>query len=358
MEKKNKYLVSTWRWKFRYFRPRRKKREKFNIVKFLRKKRIERKLIRQKVVYSSLKKRWFEKSLLKKKLENEPFSFYQGLVPLTFINRYRYFLESLNKKVEIEVIFQNYFLKDYLNKTCWSLLVTTNKFKSFFRPLMEQKVLSFFIRQIGLTLVRYRKNLSMKKKFRLLKSIRKKKGVLSRIRVRKITRALLGKKKKVKKRFLPRVIDKSFGLVNHWITFKVTQNNSFMTVINKEGEVLLWHSAGQSGFKGPRRSTPYASRMTGIAFFKKLIQSLRRELGGSLKTRRGKKKYPPVVFGFLMKSGRKRKVKMLLKGFLEMMKRTRRNRRTGRIPNIKLKCIIRKQRFSHNGLRKKKKRRL
>jgi ribosomal protein S11 len=356
MEKKNKYLISSGRWKYRYVRPRRKKRIRLDALRIIRKNKIERKLIKQKFVDSSLKKRWFEKSLLKKKLEKEPFLFTQQLVPLTFLKKYKLFLGALGKRVDIEVIVQNYFLKNYFNHSFWFLY--SNNFKLFFRPLMEQKVLSFFIKQIGLTLVRYRKSIFMKKRLILLKKSQKKKRIFSEKKVLKAIRDVLDPKKeksKKKKKVLSSFIDKSISLVNHWITFKVTQNNSFITVIDKEGEVLLWHSSGQSGFKGPRRSTPYASRMTGIAFFKKLVKSLRKELLGYGK---GKKKYPPIVFGFLMKSGRKRKVKMLLKGFFEMMKRTRLNRRAGRIPNIKIKCIMIKQRFSHNGLRKKKKRRL
>jgi small subunit ribosomal protein S11 len=36
-------------------------------------------------------------------------------------------------------------------------------------------------------------------------------------------------------------------------------NNTLVTVTNEDGEVLSWGSAGASGFKGTRKSTPYAA---------------------------------------------------------------------------------------------------
>lgn len=146
-----------------------------------------------------------------------------------------------------------------------------------------------------------------------------------------------------------------FDIIPNWITYKVTQNNVFITVLNSKGNVVLWHSAGQSGFKGPRRSTPYAAQATGVSFFKKLLKKLRLEKPIFIKGKRNFRKY---IFGFLIKSARKRKVKMLLKGFFDMMKKTKRRRIKGILPKLQVKCIIRKERVSHNGLRKRKARRL
>ena len=36
-------------------------------------------------------------------------------------------------------------------------------------------------------------------------------------------------------------------------------NNTLITVTNDRGETLAWHSSGASGFKGTRKSTPFAA---------------------------------------------------------------------------------------------------
>jgi|SRR3989304_9420190 len=38
-----------------------------------------------------------------------------------------------------------------------------------------------------------------------------------------------------------------------------TFNNTLVTITDQEGNTLLWNSAGASGFKGARKSTPYAA---------------------------------------------------------------------------------------------------
>jgi small subunit ribosomal protein S11 len=40
-----------------------------------------------------------------------------------------------------------------------------------------------------------------------------------------------------------------------------TFNNTLITVTDPNGNVLAWTSAGQSGFKGSRKSTPYAAQI-------------------------------------------------------------------------------------------------
>lgn len=39
-------------------------------------------------------------------------------------------------------------------------------------------------------------------------------------------------------------------------------NNTIITVTDLNGEVISWASAGASGFKGPRKSTPYAAQVS------------------------------------------------------------------------------------------------
>ncbi len=40
---------------------------------------------------------------------------------------------------------------------------------------------------------------------------------------------------------------------------KATFNNTIVTVTDSTGQTLMWGSAGASGFKGARKSTPYAA---------------------------------------------------------------------------------------------------
>ncbi|MEK7072637.1 MAG: 30S ribosomal protein S11 [Patescibacteria group bacterium] len=42
---------------------------------------------------------------------------------------------------------------------------------------------------------------------------------------------------------------------------KSTYNNTIVTFTDQNGNVLSWSSAGQCGFKGPKKSTPYAASM-------------------------------------------------------------------------------------------------
>jgi small subunit ribosomal protein S11 len=42
-----------------------------------------------------------------------------------------------------------------------------------------------------------------------------------------------------------------------------TFNNTIVTMTDLQGGTIAWASAGTSGFKGSRKSTPYAARMAG-----------------------------------------------------------------------------------------------
>ncbi len=42
---------------------------------------------------------------------------------------------------------------------------------------------------------------------------------------------------------------------------KATFNNTSVTITDTKGDVLCWSSAGSSGFKGSRKSTPFAGQM-------------------------------------------------------------------------------------------------
>ncbi len=48
-----------------------------------------------------------------------------------------------------------------------------------------------------------------------------------------------------------------YGQAHVFATF----NNTIVTLSDQSGNVLTWASAGTSGFKGSRKSTPYAARL-------------------------------------------------------------------------------------------------
>ncbi len=48
-----------------------------------------------------------------------------------------------------------------------------------------------------------------------------------------------------------------YGQVHVYATF----NNTIVTLTDQQGNALAWGSAGTAGFKGSRKSTPYAARV-------------------------------------------------------------------------------------------------
>jgi len=69
------------------------------------------------------------------------------------------------------------------------------------------------------------------------------------------------KKKKVKKNVLS-------GIAHIQATF----NNTIITISDKEGNVVTWASAGTRGFKGSRKSTPFAAQMAAEDAAKKAME--------------------------------------------------------------------------------------
>ena len=57
-------------------------------------------------------------------------------------------------------------------------------------------------------------------------------------------------KKKIKKNI-------TTGIASVYATF----NNTIVSIADTEGNVISWASAGQKGFKGSRKSTPYAAQI-------------------------------------------------------------------------------------------------
>jgi len=50
---------------------------------------------------------------------------------------------------------------------------------------------------------------------------------------------------------------------------KTSFNNTLVTLTDKDGNVIAWESAGSAGFKGSRKSTPFAAQVTAEACAKK-----------------------------------------------------------------------------------------
>ncbi len=57
-----------------------------------------------------------------------------------------------------------------------------------------------------------------------------------------------------------------------------TFNNTIVTITDPQGAVICWASAGQSGFKGSRKSTPYAAQMTADSAARKAMENGMRSL--------------------------------------------------------------------------------
>ena len=70
------------------------------------------------------------------------------------------------------------------------------------------------------------------------------------------------KKKKVKKNILT-------GIAYVQSTF----NNTIISIADTSGNVISWASAGQKGFKGSRKSTPYAAQIAADAAASKALES-------------------------------------------------------------------------------------
>ena len=56
-----------------------------------------------------------------------------------------------------------------------------------------------------------------------------------------------------------------------------TFNNTIITVTDRQGNVLTWGSAGTAGFKGSRKSTPYAAQLAAQETGKRAVDMGMRE---------------------------------------------------------------------------------
>lgn len=61
------------------------------------------------------------------------------------------------------------------------------------------------------------------------------------------------------------------------VHIKSSFNNTIVSVSDQEGNVIAWESAGTLGFKGSRKSTPFAAQMTAESVANKAMdQGMRR----------------------------------------------------------------------------------
>ena len=73
------------------------------------------------------------------------------------------------------------------------------------------------------------------------------------------------KTKKVKKK-IKKNITSGIAFVN------ATFNNTIITIADDSGNVIAWSSAGSKGFKGSRKSTPYAAQIAADAAASKALE--------------------------------------------------------------------------------------
>jgi small subunit ribosomal protein S11 len=74
------------------------------------------------------------------------------------------------------------------------------------------------------------------------------------------------KKKRVKKKV--KRVD-AHGIAH----VKATFNNTIVTITDTNGNVISWSTAGKSGFKGSKKSTPFAAQLAASASAKEAIDA-------------------------------------------------------------------------------------
>ena len=79
--------------------------------------------------------------------------------------------------------------------------------------------------------------------------------------VSKVKKSSYSKKKKIKK-----------NILNGIAFVQSTFNNTIISITDTNGNVISWASAGQKGFKGSRKSTPYAAQIAADAAASKALE--------------------------------------------------------------------------------------
>ena len=73
------------------------------------------------------------------------------------------------------------------------------------------------------------------------------------------------------------------NILNGIAYIQSTFNNTIITIADTSGNVIAWASAGQKGFKGSRKSTPYAAQVAADAAAAKAIECGMRVLSVEVK---------------------------------------------------------------------------
>ena len=60
----------------------------------------------------------------------------------------------------------------------------------------------------------------------------------------------------------------TYGVVH----IKSSFNNTIVALTDKEGNVIVWESAGSAGFKGSRKSTPFAAQLAAEAAARRAME--------------------------------------------------------------------------------------
>ena len=80
-------------------------------------------------------------------------------------------------------------------------------------------------------------------------------------KVKTVKKSSYSKKKKAKK-----------NVLNGIAYVQSTFNNTIVSIADTDGNVISWASAGQKGFKGSRKSTPYAAQVAADAAAVKALE--------------------------------------------------------------------------------------
>ncbi len=91
-------------------------------------------------------------------------------------------------------------------------------------------------------------------------------------KVKTIKKSSYSKKKKVKK-----------NILNGIAYVQSTFNNTIVSIADINGNIISWASAGQKGFKGSRKSTPYAAQVAADAAAAKALEVGMRTLSVEVK---------------------------------------------------------------------------
>ena len=79
--------------------------------------------------------------------------------------------------------------------------------------------------------------------------------------VKNLKKSSYSKKKKIKK-----------NILNGIAYVQSTFNNTIISIADTSGNVISWASSGQKGFKGSRKSTPYAAQVAADAAASKALE--------------------------------------------------------------------------------------